>query len=317
MALHEHKMKIFACENSRPLALKIAESLGVELGDSETLHFSDGEFIPFFKESVRGATVFIVQSTCPPADNLFELLLMIDAAKRASAYEVIAITPYFGFARQDRKDKPRVPIGAKLVANLLQAAGCSRVMVTDIHADQIQGFFDIPMDHLHASKLFLDYITNLNLPNLTIASPDIGGSKRANAYSKRLGTPLVICHKTRAVANQVESMTVIGDVKDRNVVIVDDMVDTAGTITKCAGLIKELGAASVRAICTHPVLSGPAYRRIAESAIDEFIVTDTIPLRNKPDEDISKIKVLSVAELYASTISKVYNFEPISKDFYL
>lgn len=317
MALHEHKMKIFACENSRPLALKIAKSLGVELGDSETLHFSDGEFIPFFKESVRGATVFIVQSTCPPADNLFELLLMIDAAKRASAYEVIAITPYFGFARQDRKDKPRVPIGAKLVANLLQAAGCSRVMVTDIHADQIQGFFDIPMDHLHASKLFLDYITNLNLPNLTIASPDIGGSKRANAYSKRLGTPLVICHKTRAVANQVESMTVIGDVKDRNVVIVDDMVDTAGTITKCAGLIKELGAASVRAICTHPVLSGPAYRRIAESAIDEFIVTDTIPLRNKPDEDISKIKVLSVAELYASTISKVYNFEPISKDFYL
>ncbi len=317
MPSHEHKMKIFACENSRYLAEKIASSLGIELGRSEVLHFSDGEFQPSFQESVRGTTVFIVQSTFPPADNLLELLLMIDAAKRASAYEVIAIIPYFGWARQDRKDKPRVPIGAKLVANLLEASGCDRLMVMDLHADQIQGFFDIPLDHLYASSLFVDYIKNLHLKELAIASPDIGGAKRANAYSKYLGVPLVICHKTRAVANQVESMSVIGEVDGKNVVIIDDMADTAGTLTKCASLLKQYGAASVRAICTHPVFSGKALERIAASEIDEMIVTDTIPLRNKEGEDISKIKVLSVAGLYADTIRKVYNFEPISDSFYL
>ena len=317
MPIHEHKMKIFACENAKGLAKEIAENLGVELGQSETLHFSDGEFQPAYLESVRGATVFIVQSTCPPADNLLELLLMIDAAKRASAYEVIAIIPYFGWARQDRKDKPRIPIGAKLVANLLQAAGCDRLMVMDIHADQIQGFFDIPMDQLHASKLFLDHIRSLNIPDLAIASPDIGGSKRANVYSKRLGVPLIICHKTRAVANQVESMTAIGEVTGKNVMIVDDMVDTAGTLTKCADLLKSLGAKSVKAVCTHPVLSGKAYERIAASQLYELFVTDTIPLRNKPGDDISKITVISIAKLYAETIRKVYDFEPISQNCYM
>lgn len=315
MTSHEHSLKMFACRNSRYLAERIAEHLGIELGQSDFVQFSDGEFQPCYLESVRGATVFIVQATLPPTDNLFELLLMIDAAKRASAYKVIAVIPYFGWARQDRKDKPRVPIASKLVANLLEAAGCDRVMTVDLHADQIQGFFDIPLDHIYSSPLFFKYIRDLKLPNLAIASPDIGGAKRANIYTKRLGAPMIICHKTRAKANQVESMTAIGEVEGKDIVIVDDMVDTAGTITKCSKLLTDLGAASVRAVCTHPLLSGEAYRLIAESPIVEFAVTDTVPLRPAPGEDISKFHVISTAELIADIIEKVYNYEPISQTF--
>ena len=313
MEQFEHKFKIFSCRGSRYLAEKIAASLKTELGKTEVTVFSDGEFQPAFNESVRGATVFIVQSTFPPTDNLFELLLMIDAARRASAYKVIAVMPYFGWARQDRKDRPRVSIGAKLVANLLSAAGCDRVMTCDLHADQIQGFFDFPVDHIYASSVFLPYLRTLNIENLSIASPDMGGAKRANAYSRILGVPMIICHKSRAKANVVESMTAIGEVKGRNVVIVDDMVDTAGTITKCADMLKEKGAVSVRAVCTHPVLSGKAYERIAASALEEFIVTDTIPLRS--DVDTSKFSVLSIAPIFAEVIEKVYHFKPISDSF--
>lgn len=312
---HKHSLKVFACRNSRYLGEKIAASLGVELGKSELLQFSDGEFEPSYLESVRGAMVYIVQSTFPPADNLMELLLMIDAAKRASAHKVIAVMPYFGWARQDRKDQPRVPIGAKVVANLLQAAGCDRVMTMDLHADQIQGFFDIPVDHLYASTLLIKYIKDHNFENLAIASPDMGGAKRANAYAKRLDASMIICHKSRAKANVVGSMTAIGDVEGKDVVIVDDMVDTAGTITKCANMLKEKGARSVRAICTHPVLSGEAYKRIAESAIEQFIITDTIPLKDDPTIDKSKFVVVSVADLFADIIEKVYNFSPISTTF--
>ena len=312
---HNHNLKIFACRESRYLAEKIAASLGVELGHSELVQFSDGEFQPSYKESVRGAMVYIVQSTFPPADNLMELLLMIDAAKRASAHKVTAVMTYFGWARQDRKDQPRVPIGAKVVANLLMAAGCDRVMTMDLHADQIQGFFDIPVDHLYASTLLIKYISDLNLDNLAIASPDMGGAKRANAYAKRLDASMIICHKSRARANVVGSMTAIGDVEGKNVVIVDDMVDTAGTITTCANMLMEKGAKSVRAICTHPVLSGKAYERIAASAIEQFIITDTIPLKNDPSIDTSKFTVVSVADLFADIIEKVYNFSPISSTF--
>lgn len=313
MEQFEHKFKIFSCRGSRYLAEKIAASLKTELGKTEVTVFSDGEFQPAFNESVRGATVFIVQSTFPPTDNLFELLLMIDAARRASAYKVIAVMPYFGWARQDRKDRPRVSIGAKLVANLLSAAGCDRVMTCDLHADQIQGFFDFPVDHIYASSVFLPYLRTLNIENLSIASPDMGGAKRANAYSRILGVPMIICHKSRAKANVVESMTAIGEVEGRNVVIVDDMVDTAGTITKCADMLKEKGAVSVRTVCTHPVLSGKAYERIAASALEEFIVTDTIPLRS--DVDTSKFSVLSIAPIFAEVIEKVYHFKPISDSF--
>lgn len=313
MEQFEHKFKIFSCRGSRYLAEKIASSLKTELGKTEVTVFSDGEFQPAFNESVRGATVFIVQSTFPPTDNLFELLLMIDAARRASAYKVIAVMPYFGWARQDRKDRPRVSIGAKLVANLLSAAGCDRVMTCDLHADQIQGFFDFPVDHIYASSVFLPYLRTLDIENLSIASPDMGGAKRANAYSRILGVPMIICHKSRAKANVVESMTAIGEVEGRNVVIVDDMVDTAGTITKCADMLKEKGAVSVRAVCTHPVLSGKAYERIAASALEEFIVTDTIPLRS--DVDTSKFSVLSIAPIFAEVIEKVYHFKPISDSF--
>lgn len=313
MEQFEHKFKIFSCKGSRYLAEKIAAELKTELGKSDVTVFSDGEFQPAFEESVRGCTVFIVQSTFPPTDNLFELLLMIDAARRASAYRVIAVMPYFGWARQDRKDRPRVSIGAKLVANLLHAAGCDRVMTCDLHADQIQGFFDFPVDHIYASTIFLPYLKSLNIENLSIASPDMGGAKRANAYSRMLGVPMIICHKSREKANVVGSMTAIGDVEGRNVVIVDDMVDTAGTITKCANMLIEKGALSVRAICTHPVLSGNAYTRIAESAISEFIVTDTIPLRD--DVDTSKFTVLTISKLFAEVIDKVYHFKPISEGF--
>ena len=312
---HNHVIKIFSCRGSQYLAEKIAKYLKLDLGKSIVNVFSDGEFQPAFDESVRGATVFIVQSTFPPVENLFELLLMIDAAKRASAYKVVAVMPYFGWARQDRKDRPRVSIGAKLVANMLTAAGCDRVMTADIHADQIQGFFDVPFDHVYASGLFLNYLRSLNIENLSIAAPDMGGAKRANAYSRILGCPLIVCHKSRERANVVGSMTAIGDVEGRNVVIVDDMVDTAGTLCKAANMLKEKGALSVRAVATHAVLSGAAYENIANSQLDELVVTDTIPLRAKEGQDTSKIKVISIADLFADIIDKVYNYQSISPTF--
>ena len=308
-------IKIFSCRGAKYLAEKIAKSLKLELGKSEVTVFSDGEFQPAFNESVRGATVFIVQSTYPPVENLFELLLMIDAAKRASAYKVIAVMPYFGWARQDRKDRPRVSIGAKMVANLLAAAGCDRVMTCDLHADQIQGFFDFPVDHIYASSLFLNYIRSLKIENLSIAAPDMGGAKRANAYSRILSCPLIVCHKSRERANVVGSMTAIGEVEGRNIIIIDDMVDTAGTLCKAAKMLKEKGALSVRAMATHPVLSGAAYNNIANSELDELVVSDTIPLRAKEGEDTSKIKVISVAELFGEVIDKVYNYKSISSSF--
>ena len=312
---HQHTIKIFSCRASRYLAEKIALSLKMELGKSQVTVFSDGEFQPAFDESVRGATVFIIQSTFPPTENLFELLLMIDAAKRASAYKVIAVIPYFGRARQDRKDRPRVSIGAKLVANLLHAAGCDRVMTADLHADQIQGFFDFPVDHVYASSLFLPYLRTLKLDNISIAAPDMGGAKRANAYSRILGCPLIVCHKSRERANVVGSMTAIGEVEGRNIILIDDMIDTAGTITKAADMLMDKGALSVRALATHPVLSGPAYERLANSKLTEVVVSDTIPLTSDPNVDTSKIKVISVAELFADVIDKVYNYQSISTSF--
>ncbi len=313
--ISQHKFQIFSGRSSRYLAERIAKALGSDLGKSQVTDFSDGEFQPAFDESVRGNTVFIVQSTFPPVDNLFELLLMIDAARRASAYKVIAVMPYFGWARQDRKDRPRVSIGAKMVANLLAAAGCDRVMTTDLHADQIQGFFDFPVDHIYASRVFLPYLRNLKIDNLSVAAPDMGGAKRANAYSRLLECPMIICHKSREKANVVGSMTAIGEVEGRNVLILDDMIDTAGTITKAADMLMEKGALSVRVMATHPVLSGPAYDRIARSCIKEVIVSDTIPLRKDPNVDTSKIKVLSVAELFADVIQKVYRYQSISDSF--
>ncbi len=308
-----HKLKFFACRQSRYLAEKIARSFGIELGDSSVLEFSDGEFQPAFNESIRGCTVFIVQSTFPPAENLMELLLMIDAAHRASAHRVIAVMPYFGWARQDRKDRPRVSIGAKLVANLLRAAGVDRIMTMDLHADQIQGFFDIPVDHLYASGIFVPYIKQLGIENLSIAAPDMGGAKRANAYSQHLNAPMIISHKQREKANVVGQMTAIGEVADRNIIIMDDMIDTAGTIVKAADMFMERGARSVRACVTHPLLSGPAYDRINASALKEVIVTDTIPL--KQTEDLSKFTVLSVADLFADVIERVHNYKEISSRF--
>ena len=313
MQEYDHKLKLFACNGSRAFAEQIAKKLNTKLGDSELTVFSDGEFQPQFTESVRGSAVFIVQSTNPPADNLFELLLMIDAARRASAYKVIAVIPYFGWARQDRKDRPRVSIASKLVANMLTAAGCDRVMTCELHAAQIQGFFDIPVDHLWASSIFIPYIQAMNLDNLSVASPDMGGAKKANVYAKHLNAPLIICHKDRSKANVVGSMTAIGEIEGRNVVIVDDMVDTAGTITKCAEVLMERGALSVRAVCTHPILSGPAYDRINASAIQEFIVADTVPL--KQDKDNSKFTVLSMTGLFADVIDHIYHNEPVSDLF--
>ena len=306
-------IKIFSGSNSEYLAGKIADAAGLELGKSSITRFSDGEFEVCYEETVRGAQVFIIQSTYPPTDNLMELLLMIDAAKRASAYKVIAVIPYFGFARQDRKDRPRVAIGAKLVANLLMAAGVDRVMTMDLHADQIQGFFDIPVDHLYGSSVLLPYVEKLKLDNLVVASPDMGGSKRANTYAKYLNAGLAICHKSREKANVVGEMTAIGDVDGRHVVIIDDMIDTAGTITKAANMLKEKGAKSVRAIATHAVLSGPAYDRIEESALEEVVFTDSIPLKKEG----SKIKELSIANIFAKTILNVYNCESISSNFIL
>ncbi len=308
-----HKLKFFTGRGSKYIAEKIANIYGIELGDSSVLEFSDGEFEPSFNESIRGCTVFIIQSTFPPTDNLFELLLMADAAVRASAHKVIAVMPYFGWARQDRKDKPRVSIGAKLVANMLQAAGVHRVVTMDLHADQIQGFFDIPVDHLYASGIFVPYLRNLKLENMVIAAPDMGGAKRANAYSKYLDVPMVVCHKQREKANVIGSMTVIGDVKDKDVIILDDMVDTAGTLCAAADRIMEMGASSVRAVVTHPLLSGPAYERIAASKLTHLITTDTIPLRE--DADCSKIVALSCADLFADVIKRVYEYNEISSKF--
>ncbi|MBQ9470931.1 MAG: ribose-phosphate pyrophosphokinase [Bacteroidales bacterium] len=308
-----HQIKFFTGRSTAYLAEKIVSSFGSTLGKSHVTVFSDGEFQPSFDESVRGCTVFIIQSTFPPVENLFELMLMADAARRASAHRVVAVIPYFGWARQDRKDQPRVAIGAKMVANILKAAGVERVMTMDLHADQIQGFFDIPVDHLYASSIFVPHLKGLGIDNMAVAAPDMGGAKRANAYSKFLGTNMIVCHKNRERANVVGAMTAIGDVEDKNVIIVDDMVDTAGTLTKAANLMMERGARSVRAISTHPVLSGEAYERIAESQLQELIVTDTIPLR--ADKDTSKITVLSVADTFADVISKVYNYQSISANF--
>ena len=303
-------VKIFSGRATRVLAEQIAKNYGVDLGNIIISDFSDGEFIPSFEETVRGSKVFIIQSTPPPSDNLMEILLMIDAAKRASAEEITAVMPYFGMARQDRKDKPRVPIGAKLVANMLTVAGATRVMTCDLHADQIQGFLEVPVDHLYASSVFIDHIRGLNLENLTIASPDMGGSKRANTYAKHLGCEMVICYKHRKKANEIGDMRVIGDVKGRNVVLVDDMVDTAGTLATAADMMLKNGALSVRAVCTHPVLSGTAYERIENSKILELIVTDTLLSIPSP-----KIKVLSIAPMFASVIKNVVHNESISKNF--
>jgi ribose-phosphate pyrophosphokinase len=304
-------VKIFSGRASQKIALNIAKHYGVALGNVIVTDFSDGEFQPSFEETVRGQDVFIVQSTMPPTENLFELLLMIDAAKRASARKIIAVIPYFGFARQDRKDKPRVAIGAKLVANMLTAAGVSRVITMDLHADQIQGFFEVPVDHLYASTLFFDEMDKLNNGNLVVAAPDAGGAKRANSYAKKLNTGLALCHKQRRVANEVAEMTGIGEVKGKDVILVDDMCDTAGTLTKAADLFLEQGALSVRAFCTHAVLSGPAYERIAASGLTELVVTDTIPLKQASD----KIRVVSTSNLFSDVIRKLVANESISSHF--
>ena len=303
--------KLFSGRNSATLAEKIAKAYGQPLGSVAITEFSDGEFQPSFEETVRGGRVFLINSTNPPAENLFELLQMCDAAKRASAKHITAVIPYFGYARQDRKDKPRVPIGAKLVANLLTAAGATRIMTMDLHADQIQGFFEVPVDHIYSSSLFLPDIEKLTLDNLTIASPDMGGSKRANAYGNQLGAEVVICYKQRKKANVIDKMTVIGDVEDRNVVLLDDMIDTGGTLAKAADMLMDKGAKSVRAYCTHPILSGKAYEKIEDSALVELVVTDTIPLRQQSN----KIRVLSIANLFAQVMKKVHSHESISGHF--
>jgi len=304
-------IKIFSCRNSVILATKIADNYGVSLGDVTFTQFSDGEFQTSFEETVRGQDVFIVQSTTPPSDNLFELLLMVDAAKRASARKIIAVMPYFGFARQDRKDKPRVAIGAKLVSNMLMAAGVNRVITMDLHADQIQGFFEFPVDHLFGSSLFLDEIEKFDLSNIVMAAPDVGGAKRANSYAKKLGVGLALGHKHRKKANEVAEMTIIGDVVGKDVVIVDDMCDTAGTLTTAADHFISKGAKSVTAFCTHAVLSGPAIERINNSKITELVVSDTIELKEKSP----KIRVVSCAELFSDVIKRLINNESISSHF--
>ncbi len=304
-------MKIFSGTGSKEVAERIADRFGTSLGNVKMQRFSDGEFQPSFEETVRGAHVYLVQSTFPPSDNLFELLMMVDAAKRASAGRIVAVLPYFGFARQDRKDKPRVAIGSKLVANLLNAAGVNRIITMDLHADQIQGFFEVPVDHLFASSIFIPYIQNLGLESAVMAAPDVGGTKRANAYAKHLNMELAICYKQRKKANEVESMTVIGDIQGRDVLIVDDIIDTAGTLTRAADMMMERGANSVRAFCSHPVLSGKAFEKIEDSSLKELIVTDTIPL----EKESEKIKVLSVADLFADVITRVEEQKSISSNF--
>ncbi len=302
---------VFSGEKSRYLAEKICASLQCKLGQMNIAHFSDGEFAVSYEESIRGRDVFLVQSTFPNSDNLMELLLMIDAAKRASAKSIVAVIPYFGWARQDRKDKPRVSIGAKLVADLLSVAGINRLITMDLHADQIQGFFNVPVDHLYASAVFIPYIQSLKLENLVIATPDVGGSKRASTYSKYLNAPLVLCNKHRDKPNSVAYMQIIGDVKDKDVVLVDDMVDTAGTITKAADIMKEAGARSVRALASHCVMSGPASERVEASALEEIIFTDSIPYHGA----CSKVHQLTVAEMLAETIQRVMNNESISSQY--
>lgn len=305
------QVKIFSGTNSRYMAEQIAECYGTPLGEVTVSHFSDGEFSPAFDESVRGCDVFIIQSTFAPTQNLFELLMLIDAAKRASAHYITAVIPYFGFARSDRKDKPRVAIASKLVANLLTAAGVTRVMTMDLHAPQIQGFFDVPVDHLDASTIFVPYIQSLELPNILIAAPDMGGVHRAREYAKYFNAEMAICDKHRKRANEVESMQVIGDVEGKDVILVDDIVDTAGTLTMAAQLLIDRGATSVRGFCTHPVLSGKAYERIEASPLTELIVCDTIPLR----KESKKIKALSTGGLFSKAIRKVYAYESISPLF--
>ena len=303
--------KIFAVRGSRSIAEKIAQVYGQALGEVIIQEFSDGEFQPSFEETVRGGRVFLVGSTMQPSENLMDLLLMIDAAHRASAKHITAVIPYFGWARQDRKDKPRVPIGAKMVANLLTAAGATRIMTMDLHADQIQGFFEVPVDHVFASSIFVPHIRDQKMENLVIASPDMGGSKRANNYAKWLESEVVICYKQRKKANIIDKMTLIGNVEDRNVVLIDDMVDTAGTLTKAADMLYEQGARSVQAYCTHGVLSGKAVERIVDSRLDRLVITDTIPHAHPTD----KIQVLSIAELFANVMHKVHEHESISSHF--
>ena len=306
-----HRVKILACSASDKLANEIADSYGLQIAKFEKQGFSDGEFQISINETVRGCDVFIIQSTIPPSDNLMEMLLMIDAAKRASAHKIIAVIPYFGWARQDRKDKPRVAIGAKLVANMLVSAGVNRVMTMDLHADQIQGFFEVPVDHLFASTLFAPYLKSKKTDKLIIAAPDAGGSKRANAYAKYLDVDLALCYKQRKKANKIESMTIIGDVEGKDVVIIDDMIDTAGTLTMSAQLFMDHGAKSVSACCTHALLSGPAHERIENSVLKELVVTNTIPLKRKN----KKIKVLSVANLFSDVMEQHVNLKSISKHF--
>lgn len=305
--------KLFACTQSQDLGQKIAEAFGAELGNVIFSRYSDGEFQPSYEESIRGARIFVIGSTHPGSENLMEMLLMLDAAKRASARHITAVIPYFGWARQDRKDKPRVPIAAKLIAKMLETAGATRIITMDLHADQIQGFFEKPVDHLFASTLFLPYLKKLNLENLTIASPDMGGSKRAYAYSKALESDVVICYKQRAKANEISHMELIGDVENKNVVLVDDMVDTAGTLAHAADLMMDRGALSVRAITTHGLLSGNAYEKIEKSGLQELIVTDSIPIRRESE----KVKVLSCAELFADVMHRVHHNTSISSKFIL
>jgi ribose-phosphate pyrophosphokinase len=311
MPKNKVKAKIFACRQSQEIGKNIANAYGEELGNVIFHTFSDGEFQPSFEESIRGSRIFLIGSTQPNSENLMELLLMIDAAKRASARHITAVIPYFGWARQDRKDKPRVPIGAKMIAKLLETAGATRIITMDLHADQIQGFFEKPVDHLYASTIFIPYLENLKLDNLTIASPDMGGSKRAYAYSKFLKSDVVICYKQRKKANIISHMELIGNVEGKNVVLVDDMVDTAGTLTRAADLMMERGAKSVRAICTHPLLSGKAYEIIEKSKLKELIISDSIPVKNKSN----KIKVLSTAKLFAEVMKNVHNNKSINPFF--
>ena len=303
--------KVFSGTKTRYLAEKICDNLGCQLGDVSITYFSDGEFEVCYEESIRGCDVFLVQSTFPTTDNLMELLLMVDAAKRASARTVNAVVPYYGWARQDRKSKPRVSIGAKLVANMLSVAGIDRLITMDLHADQEQGFFEVPVDHLFASTILLPYVKSLNLKNICIATPDVGGSKRASTYAKYLACPMVICNKTRKRANEVDSMDVIGDVEGMDVVLVDDMVDTAGTITKAADLIKSKGANSVRALASHCIMSGPADERVENSQLEEMVFTDSIPYAGTS----KKVKQLSVDALFAETIRRVLDNESISSQY--
>jgi ribose-phosphate pyrophosphokinase len=306
--MQERPFKIFSGTNSRYFAEKVCNSLDCPLGNMNIEYFADGEFSVSYEESIRGRQVFLIQSTFPNSDNLMELLLMVDAAKRASAKSIVAVIPYFGWARQDRKDKPRVSIGAKLIADILSTAGINRLITMDLHADQIQGFFNVPVDHLYASGVFIEYMRSLNLENLVIATPDVGGTKRASAYAKFMGAPMVICYKIRKKANVISDMQIIGDVEGMDVLIIDDIVDTAGTITKAAELMLKNGANSVRAIASHAVMSDPASTRVDQSGLTEIIFTDSIPYSQKSE----KVRIISVAEMFANSIERVCNNQSIS-----